>query len=66
MNVRAEVDLAIDEDRRSPCLWVPSEHWAPFCAQLGRGPNAIGAIVYRGKSIREGPPWSEVTTRRPG
>ena len=56
MGVREQVDLAIDEDRRAPCLWVPSEHWAALAEALGRGPNRIGVIVYRGKSIREGPP----------
>jgi len=65
MEIRAEVDLAIDENRRAPCLWVPSEHWIAFCDQLGRAPNRIGVIVYRGKTIREGPPYSEVTTKRP-
>jgi hypothetical protein len=65
MDVRAQVDLAIDADRRSPCLWVPAEQWAPFCEQLGRRPNAIGVIVYRGKSIRPGQPWSDITTQRP-
>ncbi len=65
MDIRAQVDVAIDEDRRAPCLWVPTEHWDAFCEALGRGPNAIGVIVYRGKTIREGPPYSDVTTRRP-
>jgi hypothetical protein len=65
MSIRAQVDLAIDEDRHAPCLWIPTEHWAAFCDQLGRGPNRIGVIVYRGRTIREGPPYSEVTTRRP-
>ena len=65
MDVRAQVDLAIDENRRAPCLWVPAERWPAFCAQLGRAPNRIGVIVYRGKTIREGVPCSEVTTQRP-
>jgi hypothetical protein len=65
MNIRAQVDLAIDENRRAPCLWVPTERWADLCDQLGRGPNRIGVIVYRGKTLREGPPHSDVTTRRP-
>ncbi len=65
MNILSRVDLAIDEDRKAPCLWIPAEHWAAFSDQLGRGPNRIGVIVYRGKTIREGPPYSDITTRRP-
>ena len=65
MSIRAEVDLAIDEDRHAPCLWVPAERWAALCSQLGRVPNRIGVIVYRGKTIRQGHPYSEITTRRP-
>jgi hypothetical protein len=65
MDVLAQVDLAIDEDRRAPCLWVPVEQCAAFAEQLGREPNRIGVIVYRGKSIRAGPPYSDITTRRP-
>jgi hypothetical protein len=65
MEIRAQVDLAIDEDRKARCLWVPAEHWATFCDQLARAPNRIGVIVYRGKTIREGPPCSDITTRRP-
>lgn len=65
MEIRERVDLAIDENRRAPCLWIPSEHWAAFAAALGRGPNRIGVIVYRGKTLREGPPWSDITTRAP-
>jgi hypothetical protein len=65
MDVLTQVNLAIDEDRKARCLWVPTEHWAAFAEQLGRGPNRIGVIVYRGKTIREGPPYSDITTRRP-
>jgi hypothetical protein len=65
MDVLAQVNLAIDEDRRAPCPWVPIEQWAPFAEQLGRGPNRIGVIVYRGKTIRPGPPYSDIATRRP-
>jgi hypothetical protein len=64
-DIRQLVDVAIDENRRAPCLWVPSEHWRAFCDALGRQPNAIGVMVYRGKSIREGEPYSEITARRP-
>jgi hypothetical protein len=65
VSIRDQVDLAIDEDRRAPCLWIPAEHWAAFIEAIGRGPNAIGVIVYRGKSLREGAPWSDITTKRP-
>jgi hypothetical protein len=65
MEILAQVDLAIDEDRKAPCLWVPAEHWAAFIEQLGRGPNRIGVIVYRSKTIREGAPYSDITTHRP-
>jgi hypothetical protein len=58
--------MAIDEDRSSRRLWVPSEHWAVFCDELGRRPNRVGVVVYRNKTIREGEPHSEITTRRPG
>jgi hypothetical protein len=66
MDVLTQVDLAIDEDRRAPCLWAPTEHWPTLAEQLGPGPNRIGVIVYRGKTIREGPPYSDITTRPPG
>jgi hypothetical protein len=63
--IRELVDVAIDENRRAPCLWIPSEHWVAFCEALGRSPNAIGVVVYRGKTLREGPPYSDITTKRP-
>jgi len=65
MSIRTLVDMAIDEDRWARCLWVPSEHWAAFCYELGRQPNRIGVIVYRNKTIREGEPYSDITTHRP-
>lgn len=65
MDILAQVDMAIDEDRKSRCLWVPTEHWADLSEQLGRQPNRIGVIIYRGKTIREGPPYSVVTTLGP-
>ena len=65
MDIRNAVDLAIDEDRSSRCLWVPSEHWPAFCSAIGREPNRIGVIVYRNKTIREGEPYSDITTRPP-
>jgi hypothetical protein len=64
MDIRALVDVAIDEDRRSPCLWVPAEHWNAFCAAIDQRPNVIGAVIYRGKTIRAGAPFSDITTRR--
>jgi hypothetical protein len=62
MDIRELVDIAIDEDRRSPCLWVPSEHWDAFCAAIDQRPNVIGAVIYRGKTIRAGSPFSDVET----
>ena len=64
MQARDLVDVAIDEDPRAPCLWVPSELWPEFVAAVGRTPNVIGAVIYRGKTIREGGPLTDVTTRR--
>ena len=59
------VDIAIDEEPHTPCLWVPTEHWEEFVEAVGRVPNPIGAVIYRKKTIREGPPYSEITTRDP-
>jgi hypothetical protein len=65
MDARDLVDVAIDEDPRAPCLWVPSELWLEFLAAVERRPNAIGAVIYRNKTVREGPPLSDITTLRP-
>jgi hypothetical protein len=65
MDIRDMVDIAIDEDVRAPCLWVPAEHWDAFCEAVQRKPNIIGAVIYRNKTIRAGEPLSDVTTRRP-
>jgi|GEM_PF-1084290 len=65
MEARDLVDVAIDEDPRAPCLWVPSELWPEFLAAVRRQPNLIGAVIYRGKTIREGGPLTDITTRRP-
>ncbi len=64
MDTRDLVDVAIDEDPRAPCLWVPSELWPEFLASLSHGPNLIGAVIYRGKTIRDGGPQTDITTRR--
>ena len=64
MDARTLVDVAIDEDPRAPCLWVPSELWPEFLAVIGQRPNLIGAVIYRNKTIREGQPDTDVTTRR--
>jgi hypothetical protein len=58
------VDVAIDEDPRAPCLWAPSELWPEFLAAVGRRPNLIGAVIYRNKTVREGRPNTDITTRR--
>ena len=62
MDIRTLVDLAIDEDPRAPCLWVPSEHWVDFLTATRRKPNLIGAVIYRDKTIRDGGPGTDVMT----
>jgi hypothetical protein len=64
MDTRDLVDVAIDEDPRAPCLWLPSELWLEFLATLSQRPNLIGAVIYRGKTIRDGGPQTDITTRR--
>ncbi|HEX4301467.1 MAG TPA: hypothetical protein VHZ78_01645 [Rhizomicrobium sp.] len=64
MNIRALVDLAIEDDPRAPCLWLPSEQWEGFCDAIGQRPNLIGAVIYRGKTIRDGGPRTDIVTRR--
>ena len=63
MDIRDLVDIAIDEDPRAPCLWVPSECWDEFLAAVERTPNLIGAVIYRNKTIRAGGPLTDITTR---
>ena len=63
-DIKQLVDLAIDEDPRAPCLWVPSEYWPEFCAAIARQPNLIGAVIYRNKTIRDGGPATDITTRQ--
>ena len=65
MDIRGLVDIAIDEDPRAPCLWVPSEQFEVFCAAIRQAPNLVGAVIYRNKTIRDGGPRTDVTTRRP-
>ncbi|HEX3366182.1 hypothetical protein [Phenylobacterium sp.] len=65
MDTRDLVDVAIDEDPRAPCLWVPSELWPEFLAAISRRPNVIGAVIYRNKTVREGGPLTDITTQRP-
>lgn len=65
MSIRALVDLAIDEDPRSPCLWVPAEDWDAFCQAIGQTPNVIGAVIYRNKTVRDGGPYCDITTKQP-
>jgi hypothetical protein len=65
MEARDLVDVAIDEDPRAPCLWVPSELWPEFLTAIGRQPNVIGAVIYRNKTVREGGPMTDITTQRP-
>jgi hypothetical protein len=65
MDARDLVDVAIDEDPRALCLWVPSELWPEFLEAVGRRPNLIGAVIYRNKTVREGGPLTDITTLRP-
>jgi hypothetical protein len=65
MDIRTLVDIAIDEDPHAPCLWIPSDQWPAFCAAIDQRPNVIGAVIYRRKTIRDGGPYCEITTRRP-
>ena len=65
MDTRDLVDVAIDEDPRAPCLWIPSELWPEFLAAVGREPNRIGVVIYRNKTVREGGPLTDITTQRP-
>jgi hypothetical protein len=64
VDIKTLVDIAIDEDPTSPCLWVPSEQWHAFCAAIRQRPNLIGAVIYRRKTIRDGGPYSDIVTRR--
>jgi hypothetical protein len=64
MDAKTLVDIAIDEDPRAPCLWVPSELWPEFIAAVDQRPNLIGAVIYRNKTVREGRPDTDITTRR--
>jgi hypothetical protein len=63
LDIRTLVDIAIDEDPRAPCLWVPSERWEDFCEAIHQKPNLIGAVIYRNKTIRDGGPMTDITTR---
>ena len=65
MDARMLVDVAIDEDPRAPCLWVPAELWPEFIAAVDQRPNLIGAVIYRNKTIRDGGPYCDITTRQP-
>jgi len=64
MTIRDLVDLAIEDDPRAPLMWIPSEHWQAFCEAIRQQPNLIGAVIYRGKTIRDGGPQTQITTRR--
>jgi len=64
MDARMLVDVAIDEDPRAPCLWVPAELWPEFIAAVDQRPNLIGAEIYRNKTIREGRRNTDSTPRR--
>ena len=63
MGARQLVDIACDEDPRAPCLWLPSDLFPEFCAAIRQQPNLIGAVIYRNKTIRDGGPHGDITTR---
>jgi hypothetical protein len=65
MDARQLVDIAIDEDPRAPCLWVPSDLFPELCTQLRQRPNVVGAVIYRNKTIRDGGPYCDITTSLP-
>jgi hypothetical protein len=65
MDTKALVDIAIEEDPRAPCLWVPSDVFPELCDAIRQRPNVVGAVIYRGKTIRDGGPYCDITTRRP-
>jgi len=62
MQIKTLADMAIDEDPRAPCLWIPSEHWADFCRAVDRRPNLIGAVIYRDKTVRDGGLGTDLVT----
>jgi len=39
--------------------------WPAFLAAIAQKPNLIGAVIYRNKTVREGPPLTDITTQRP-
>jgi hypothetical protein len=41
-----------------------AELWPEFIAAVDQRPNLIGAVIYRNKTIREGRPNTDITTRR--
>ena len=63
MDTKQLVDIACDEDPRAPCLWLPSRLFPEFCNAIRQKPNLIGAVIYRNKTIRDGGPDCDITTR---
>ena len=63
MDTKQLVDIACDEDPRAPCLWLPSQLFPEFCEAIRQKPNLIGVVIYRNKTIRDGGPNCDVTTR---
>ena len=54
MEIKALVDLAIEDNPHARMLWVPARHWPEFCDAIKQRPNIIGAVIYRDKTIRDG------------
>jgi hypothetical protein len=65
MDSRQLIDIACDEDPRAPCLWVPSDVFVELSDAIGQKPNVAGVMIYRHKTIFDGGPYCDITTRRP-
>lgn len=66
MDSRQLIDLAIDEDPRAPSLWLPTDLFHELSAAIGQKPNVAGVLIYRRKTVWDGGPDCDITTRRPG
>ena len=65
MDSRQLVDIACDEDPRAPCLWLPSDIFAELSVAIRQKPNVAGVLIYRHKTVRDGGPYCDITTRSP-
>lgn len=65
MDSRQLIELAIDEDPRAPSLWLPTDLFYELSAAIGQKPNVAGVMIYRHKTVWDGGPYCDITTRRP-